>query len=300
MVFFVLSGFLVGGRLIERCHKGTFNITQYAVDRSVRIMLPLISALLLQLVVEIITGAPVRPWRMVGNLFSLQGVFCDTEIEVLWSLSYEVWFYIIAGAAAVWMLARTKKQIIWSYVVMGLSFLVFTQMKAYYIFIWLTGAVVYRHLPAKACRWKIMLSLLLALIIIPIMQLSSGSNTSLQLGKFLGPNTHSIFEVLFGLFFGFFICQAVVYSPRHKWSVLLNRIGTRLAAFSYTLYLVHVPLMRLMLHFGGKRAENLDAHTLGLYFAFLFLGIFGSWLIYLLFERNTKRVKGFIFSLSSR
>ncbi|MDO4319337.1 MAG: acyltransferase [Bacteroidales bacterium] len=300
MIFFVLSGFLVGGKLIERCQNRTFNLTQYTVDRSVRIMLPLISALLLQLIVEIVYDKPIEPLRILGNLLSLQGIVVNSEIVVLWSLSYEVWFYIIAGAIAVWMLAKTKKQIIWSYILIGTSFLVFSHLKAYYIFIWLTGALVYRHIPIKSDTKKIIVSLLFSLMLIPLMQLSSGSRTSFHVTDILGPHSHSIFEVAFGLLFGVFISQIVVYSPRHKWSVTLNRIGTKLAAFSYTLYLVHLPLRDLMFYFGAEKAEVLNSYTIILYFAFLLIGLFGSYLIYLIFERNTKKVKGFIFNLISQ
>lgn len=42
LVFFVLSGFLVGGKVIQRLVEGSFKARDYAIDRFVRIMLPLI------------------------------------------------------------------------------------------------------------------------------------------------------------------------------------------------------------------------------------------------------------------
>lgn len=47
LIFFVLSGFLVGGKAIERLENHSFKFNDYALDRFVRIMLPLVSALLL-------------------------------------------------------------------------------------------------------------------------------------------------------------------------------------------------------------------------------------------------------------
>ena len=47
LIFFVMSGFLVGGKRDRGCNKVSFDIKGYAIDRTVRIMLPLISALLL-------------------------------------------------------------------------------------------------------------------------------------------------------------------------------------------------------------------------------------------------------------
>ena len=40
-VFFVLSGFLVGGKVLERVAKGTFDLRVYAIDRFSRIWVPL-------------------------------------------------------------------------------------------------------------------------------------------------------------------------------------------------------------------------------------------------------------------
>ena len=70
-----MSGFLVGGKAIERLQQGVFDIKGYAIDRTVRIMLPLISALLLFIPVAIIQGFCIDWKAWLGNLFSLQGIF---------------------------------------------------------------------------------------------------------------------------------------------------------------------------------------------------------------------------------
>lgn len=72
LVFFVLSGFFVGGRAIEKCRKGTFCIKSYAVDRFVRIMLPLLSALLLCIPKDLICGNPIIWADWFGCLFSFR------------------------------------------------------------------------------------------------------------------------------------------------------------------------------------------------------------------------------------
>jgi len=45
LLFFVLSGFLVGGRLIDRVVRDDFRVVDYALDRLTRILLPLVPAL---------------------------------------------------------------------------------------------------------------------------------------------------------------------------------------------------------------------------------------------------------------
>jgi len=46
-VFFVLSGYLVGGKLIEVGINGKLAVRNYCIDRSVRIYLPIIPAVVL-------------------------------------------------------------------------------------------------------------------------------------------------------------------------------------------------------------------------------------------------------------
>jgi peptidoglycan/LPS O-acetylase OafA/YrhL len=52
LVFFVISGFLVGGRLLERLKDGSFSPKAYALDRSTRIMIPLVPVLLFTALVQ--------------------------------------------------------------------------------------------------------------------------------------------------------------------------------------------------------------------------------------------------------
>lgn len=299
MIFFVLSGFLVGGRVIERCKNRTFDLVRYSVDRSVRIMLPLISALLFSMIVRGICGETINIPQVIGNLFSLQGVVCNPEIAVLWSLSYEVWFYIIAAAFAIRLFATTTKQRVWSYVTLGICFLVFVQLSAHYLFIWLAGAVIYCYLPKTLSRIKIFLSLMTSLLIIPLMQLSSASNIGFSIQTILGNQTHQLVEVLFGILFAVFVSLVIIWEPRHGWSRWINKNGTRLAAFSYTLYLVHYPIMDLLKHYGAVRSDNFTMASFGLFIIYILVGIVGSYLIYLLFERNTGAFKRYIFALIS-
>ena len=42
VVFFVLSGFLVGGPAYERVKGNNFNVSQYSIYRAIRILVPLL------------------------------------------------------------------------------------------------------------------------------------------------------------------------------------------------------------------------------------------------------------------
>lgn len=89
-IFFILSGFLVGGKAIKRIQNKTFDVLSYTIDRSVRILLPLVPALLITYIANSIIGEYYSIWDYIGNLFSLQNIFVPPVNGVLWSLSYEV------------------------------------------------------------------------------------------------------------------------------------------------------------------------------------------------------------------
>lgn len=100
LLFFVLSGFLVGGKVIKRLRADSFDLKSYTIDRTVRIMLPLLSALILIVISNTITGQNYSIIDYLGNIFSLQGILVPWVSGPLWSLAYEVWFYILMGAVA--------------------------------------------------------------------------------------------------------------------------------------------------------------------------------------------------------
>lgn len=56
-MFFIISGFLVGGIGLERIQRGTFRLKDYAVNRTVRIALPLIGAIVFYGIVTLFTDA---------------------------------------------------------------------------------------------------------------------------------------------------------------------------------------------------------------------------------------------------
>lgn len=121
LVFFFLSGYLVGGNEINRAQKGMLRPRKYLLDRFTRLWLVLIPALFFTMGLNLLTCAPnnqslycsadtalashayVPPLQsqslsdLLGNLFFLQ----PFQLNVfggngpLWSLSYEFWYYII-------------------------------------------------------------------------------------------------------------------------------------------------------------------------------------------------------------
>jgi peptidoglycan/LPS O-acetylase OafA/YrhL len=122
MLFFVLSGFLVGGRAVEKLSQGTFRMGDYLADRISRLYPVLIASLVLTAVLDTagigwlhdanryetdfpmlrgLVNYDLRQQFSLGtflaNLFMLQGIATlpfGTN-GPLWSLSMEFWYYIL-------------------------------------------------------------------------------------------------------------------------------------------------------------------------------------------------------------
>ena len=120
IIFFVLSGYLVGGSAIRDLKNGTWSWKRYLTQRLTRLWVVLLPALLLGIALDhsglrmfagthsIYSGPPdlcvvpcnladrVSPKVVMGNAFFLQEIFVDTagSNNALWSLANEFWYYL--------------------------------------------------------------------------------------------------------------------------------------------------------------------------------------------------------------
>lgn len=294
LFFFVLSGFLVGGRAFSRIAQGTFRPTDYAIDRFVRIMLPLIPALGLTAIIRIIVDGSFDIGNLVGNIFALQGILVPPfgENNSLWSLSYEVWFYVLAYAIG---LAATKKELhLPSVIMIALVACIFTSLDPIYLFCWLIGAMAYLRMP-KRYSWKIMLlSCLIFLFSVAAIEINSESN-SLAIERFRDYIPSSdILRILLSISIAAILQQLLFVKPKTSLMRSVDRLGTVLAASSYTLYLTHRPVIQVLWWFGLQRASDINYLTIGIYGGCVVICLMSSWLLYLCFEKHTNRVKNWV------
>lgn len=127
-LFFILSGFLITGILIEAKHKGLGLYFGHFYQRRVRRIIP--AYLLLLVVTSILFGlAWMRHWYLYAFLMNFLVAFSipyPTSLSVLWSLAVEEQFYLI-----------------WPFVVYFLS----EEM-----LVWAAGALVFL---APVMRWEL-------------------------------------------------------------------------------------------------------------------------------------------------
>lgn len=293
MVFFILSGFLVGGKILDRVKTGQFRISDYALDRATRILIPLVPACLLTLAVNAICfGQSPNFLQALGNMAGLNGSLVATldSNGPLWSLSHEIWFYVLAGAVG-YIVSSTGTAL--SMAVLWICALVFAKIGSEYLVFWTLGALSTRilHLPRPGQWFLLGLAIMAAGVI--LFQLGLDNESS----KYAVVPT----KVALGLIcFGCCVCMPFLCSPAASEALLFCRKPIAFASsFSYSLYLTHLPINTLLGTFLIKNTrfsiESFSIFALRLLICILFSIIF-----YFIFERNTASIRRFLRGLGWR
>jgi peptidoglycan/LPS O-acetylase OafA/YrhL len=149
IIFFVMSGYLVGGSAVEKFKLNTFDLKKYFVDRLTRLYTPVIPAMILAGLIKLIFNKNNNSlFDFIGDIFGLQGVLVDTYAGngPLWSLGYEIWFYVLAGAL---LGLAYVKNFGWDFIkyfsLVVISLCIFTKLDCTYLFTWFIGALTYCH-----------------------------------------------------------------------------------------------------------------------------------------------------------
>jgi len=291
LVFFVLSGYLVGGRAVRKLAAGTFSTTDYALDRLTRIYVPLVPVLAVSALIAAIRGLPLVGVDLAGTLVGLNTVLTHNFAGngPLWSLAYELWFYVVTGAVGA--LATTRRLRAVSAALVLLFFLVFSVLSASYLFCWVAGLLACAVQPDRRHdRPAVLVGLALAALGLWAIQLGkvSGDTAVQALREQLPRPSVEAARVLFAAGVALLVQRLALTPPRAAWLRRVEAAGTPLAAFSYTLYLVHRPLLVL---FEVERAPRLGWSALGLGLGLTAAALAGAWGLYWLFERRTGDVR---------
>jgi peptidoglycan/LPS O-acetylase OafA/YrhL len=275
LIFFVLSGFLVGGNAFDRARAGTFDWRTYSADRFARIYTPLVPALALTVAAACYLGT-FNLVTALGNVVALQEAFVEplAPNPPLWSLSYEIWFYIIGGSAAVLMMKRSALAII--VLMIGLS--MFLLLDPVYLLTWCIGAAAFFYRPSRAVWLQCIGSSVLFCLGLTLSQLTRASQT-----MSVDPRFHDLAIIILAAGVAWALsCLRGMRCPD-----ALARMGTKLAAPSYTLYLTHYPLFAVL----GIEQGQLTLHRFVIFLALVLLAVVFALVIWFPFERLTPVVK---------
>jgi peptidoglycan/LPS O-acetylase OafA/YrhL len=278
MMFFVISGFLVGGGLWDEMRKrGTVDLLSYFVKRMVRLWIVIIPTLFVILLFDfagIVVFDGLRNGIFDSDIFSklspvsflCNAAFLQTAAcweygadGSLWSLYNEFWYYCIWPPmilALLPILSISKRAFCIIGTIVGLIVLTYLQFSgvwfAPYMCIWLMGALV-SAIEKPFVRSSIVSGLIfVGWLLATRLSIRRGF---IEHHQFYGLIVDLVTGATFSNLLLSLKCSGVLRKP------FGNDLHRRLAGFSFSLYCIHVPILMLyasvlMLFFGiGSRMK---------------------------------------------
>ncbi len=310
VLFFLISGWLVGGSLLNKLNQpNVFKL--YAIDRISRLWTVLIPTFALIVAVGIVTGTaeprsgdfstdnPYSGLVLLGNLAGLQTVLVPEfgGNFPLWSLANETWYYIMFPLLMLGLLpGRPVLRCAAAGAVLLAAILLPWALVLYFVF-WLLGAAFSRV--RLECGWMTRCALLLVLAALSVYFRLFGPNDDTGPQSFV-PDL--LMSVTFLLFLSSTVRPYITASPAMR---SFKAGATLVSNFSFTLYVVHIPLYMLLGWMGTKLLGRsmLSAGSLadlGLYILMLIATLAFAYGFYLVFEARTFLVRRWLRSMLLR
>jgi peptidoglycan/LPS O-acetylase OafA/YrhL len=323
MVFFVLSGYFVGGSVISGLIKGRFSWGAYARARLTRLWMVLLPALLLTLAIDslgsswnpgayggelssrfmsgpsLLRPASYDVKTFVGNLGFLQNVLVPVygTNGPLWSLANEFWYYVLFPLIAVAMARLSGMRGRVFAVVQAILFALIVSWLPVGLLmgglIWLMGAVVWWVLWKNQQLNQSKGAALISFFRGWVWRVVGGV---IFLGTLVASKTDSWIgsDFAVGTAFAFWLVSLPGGLSFPAW---IRRVVTGLSEISYTLYVVHFSLLFFVAAVvlkGRQFPANGEGYLWfgGLAAAVLAISVALWWL----FERNTDHVRRWLWS----
>ena len=328
IVFFVLSGYLVGGSVVRAKRVGRWSLRSYLLARASRLYVVLLPALLLGALADwagmhqtggdlIYSGhsgvawfafnaySRLKPSVFAGNVLFLETIWVPAlgSNGPLWSLVCEFWYYL-AFPVLVVMLSKSAR--LRTRVGSGLLLILGCLFVGRHIAIdaipWLMGVLIL-YLPPIPTRRRLTrrLAIMAALAIFAVgMVLAHGGlapndltfipRLHLVLGRSWDVPIYDLFLSLpvTLLIWVLIHCAKTPMASRYVW---LARSSARQ---SYTLYLVHLPALIFLKAFWKMPLAIPSWHAVLTNLVPLLIVLVYAQLVYQLFEKNTERVRNWL------
>ena len=294
IVFFVLSGYLVGGQALIALRQRRFSASDYFAARLSRLYVVVVPALLLTSIADYLAGtwtvarngAPVF-WL---NLLFLQQIFGDSygSNGPLWSLAYEWWFYAMFGLAlTVCARLQNRAALLASLLFAAAVALLWVRCPLILLMfpLWLAG-VLARTAPLPQIGSPRTLVAVTAFGLVCGALVLSSAWRNWQGDFTVGAAVAVLLYVLRG-----------APRPRGAWTVAAGSM----AAFSFSLYAAHYPINKLI--FARWMAGRHTHAGPGQWLQWLFIAVCEAaicWVFYWLFERRTPVLRRILSSFSPR
>lgn len=295
MVFFVLSGFFISSSVIKMLKNGTWSWKMYLNNRLTRLWVVLFPALILTKFWNSVsyyffgTNYPSGSGKLtfLENLFFLQGI---KGISIyghngpLWSLSYEFWYYILFPCLILIFITRpVLLKVLYGVLFLCISYLVGLHVLAYF-FIWLLGAAV-AMLPKVRIHSLVCIPLFIGSIILCGKSMFSFYQSLII---FKGSLAALLPDLDVGICFSLLLYIIVIWWNDYIVDV---RFFSHLASFSYTLYLVHYPVLDLIGILIPKSAQLAQKDFYDLYIYLVGFLVLYAWVVSQFTEKHTNKVR---------
>lgn len=291
IVFFVLSGFLVGGQVINRVREGRFTIAAYVLDRTTRIFIPLIPACLFTVALSWLVFGQEPSWsQTLLNMWGLNGVLAATlpGDAPLWTLAYEIWFYILAGAVGHLLNAPRRGAV--AFLAIACSVGVFCVLDARYVLFWWMGAVSILVIRRMEHRFLALVGSACLVFGIVASQLGAESKSFVNVALMPAPAAEALITLGICLLIPYFTNPTIDSALE-----ILRKPALYLSSISFTLYLFHFPLNQALSGLGlFPKANSLSWHAIWLFSAKIAVLLILINIIYLAFEGNTFAVRRYL------
>jgi peptidoglycan/LPS O-acetylase OafA/YrhL len=301
VVFFLISGWLVGGSLLNRIGQPGA-LVSYAIDRATRLWTVLVPAMCLMLAVGIvITEAdPARAdfaaaneysaASFAGNLLGLQTVLVKNfgGNYALWSLANETWYYVQFPLLLLVFMGKSRLRQLAAATALVLIANALPGTMTLYFALWLLGALFSRV--RIECGNALRVGLVVIAVGCSVYFRIHGSNDDLTFESFLQDLVYSL---------PLLIILASLQRPlllRSPFNRGLAKLAHFLSEFSFTLYVIHIPTIKLLRYLGlqefGREKLAVDAPLdYAVYFGMLLALLGTAYLSYRLFEVHTFRLR---------
>jgi peptidoglycan/LPS O-acetylase OafA/YrhL len=264
VIFFVISGFLVGGLTLRKWRSAGVDLLQYGVARVSRIYTVLVPALILGGLLDwvglhlfnasaLYTESPRYQSSMnsviadnlgfdtfAGNLFMLEGIVVHAfgSNAPLWSLVYEWWYYCIFALVGAAFLSRGKRQL--GVALCALLLAVFLPGRLLlWMSIWLLGILAALWIESGKKLPRPLVGFIIFAVVLTISRLSHDVEATEPDGALFSGYWR---DMLLGL--AYMVCLAG--ASRLRSTFVLSHAQRLLAEFSYSTYLFHFPVMVLV------------------------------------------------------
>ena len=311
IIFFVLSGFLIIKSVHESYLRGSFTFASYSKNRISRLWTVLIPCLIIGFALDklglqyfsysmVYSGESkyflnnglennLSPNILFGNLFFLQTILVPTfgSNGPLWSLCNEFWYYVVFPFIYLGLQRHTNTiiRLIYIFTAVVLLFFVGAKISLFFI-IWLYGGLSYL-ISIKVNKQVLTNSWLRIGLVVAFIVFISLTRSKVYPQLF---NNYTV-GIIFALLIPFLI-QINIKNRVAIW------ISTYLSNISYTLYLAHLPFIFFITSIANFQGKLWNLENCAYLIGYISATMLYATLIWYLFERNTTKIKNWVFGKS--